>query len=45
MRALSDHAARNDLGTGILVATEVGRRLYRALGWTVQSEIAAAYGQ
>ncbi|TDB82053.1 GNAT family N-acetyltransferase [Micromonospora sp. KC721] len=43
MRALSDHAARNELATGILVATEDGRRLYRALGWTVQSEIAVAY--
>ncbi|MFC4017895.1 GNAT family N-acetyltransferase [Micromonospora sp. GCM10011542] len=43
MRALSDHAARNELGTGILVATEDGRRLYRALGWTVRSEIAVAY--
>ncbi len=43
MWALSDHAVRNGLGTGILVATEDGRRMYRALGWTVRSEIAAAY--
>ncbi|MEV6374812.1 GNAT family N-acetyltransferase [Micromonospora musae] len=43
MLALCDHAARNGLGIGILVATNDGRRLYRALGWTVQSEIAAAY--
>jgi GNAT superfamily N-acetyltransferase len=43
MRALSNHAARAGLHTGILVATADGRRLYHALGWTVQSEIAAAY--
>ncbi|GAA3936422.1 hypothetical protein GCM10023085_17330 [Actinomadura viridis] len=43
MRALSDHAARNGLRTGVLVATQDGRRLYRTLGWTVRSEIAAAY--
>jgi len=43
MRTLSDHAARNGLGTGILVATEDGHHLYRTLGWKVQSEIAAAY--
>lgn len=43
MRMLSDHAVRNGLGTGILVATDDGRGLYRALGWTVRSEIAVAY--
>lgn len=43
MRTLSNHAAHNGLGTGILVATETGRRLYRTLGWTVRSEIASAY--
>jgi ribosomal protein S18 acetylase RimI-like enzyme len=43
MRMLSDHAVRNGLGTGILVATEDGRRLYRRLGWTVRGEIAGAY--
>lgn len=43
MRTLSDQAARIGLGTGILVATEDGRHLYRTLGWTVQSEITAAY--
>jgi GNAT superfamily N-acetyltransferase len=43
MRALSNHAARAGLDTGILVATADGRGLYHALGWTVRSEIAAAY--
>ncbi|MEU8422115.1 GNAT family N-acetyltransferase [Micromonospora sp. NPDC048835] len=43
MRMLSDHATRNGLGSGILVATDDGRSLYRALGWTVRSEIAVAY--
>ncbi|MFB9239415.1 GNAT family N-acetyltransferase [Plantactinospora siamensis] len=43
MRALSDHAARSGLGTGILVATDDGRRLYQTLGWTLRSEIAVAY--
>lgn len=43
MGTLSDHAARNGLGTGLLVATDDGRCLYRSLGWKVQSEIAAAF--
>ncbi|WP_166378787.1 GNAT family N-acetyltransferase [Catellatospora methionotrophica] len=43
MRALSDHAARNGMSTGLLVATDDGRRLYSSLGWSVRSEIAAAY--
>ncbi|MEU4555233.1 GNAT family N-acetyltransferase [Micromonospora violae] len=43
MRMLSDHAVRNGLGTGILVATEDGRSLYGVLGWAVQCEIAVAY--
>ncbi|MEV0460342.1 GNAT family N-acetyltransferase [Catellatospora methionotrophica] len=43
MRALSDHAARNGMTTGLLVATDEGRRLYHSLGWRVRSEIAAAY--
>ncbi|SNT36550.1 Acetyltransferase (GNAT) family protein [Asanoa hainanensis] len=43
MSALSDQAARDGLRTGILLATDDGRRLYGALGWTVRSEFAAAY--
>jgi GNAT superfamily N-acetyltransferase len=43
MRALSTHAARTGRDTGVLVATEEGRHLYRSLGWTVRSEIAAAH--
>jgi ribosomal protein S18 acetylase RimI-like enzyme len=43
MRALGDHAARNGMDTGLLVATDDGRRLYQALGWSVRSEIAAAF--
>jgi GNAT superfamily N-acetyltransferase len=43
MRALSSHAARTGLDTGVLVATEEGRHLYRSLGWTVRSETAAAH--
>jgi ribosomal protein S18 acetylase RimI-like enzyme len=43
MHALSDHAARNGVRTGVLVATEDGRHLYQRLGWRVRSEIAAAF--
>ncbi|GAA1413133.1 hypothetical protein GCM10009662_56760 [Catellatospora coxensis] len=43
MRTLSDHAARNGMSTGLLVATDDGRHLYRSLGWRVRSEIAAAF--
>ncbi|MGN9768333.1 GNAT family N-acetyltransferase [Micromonospora sp. SD12] len=43
MRALGDHAARRGMRTGILVATDDGRALYRALGWTVRSEVSGAY--
>ncbi|MFI9009884.1 GNAT family N-acetyltransferase [Actinosynnema sp. NPDC053489] len=43
VRALGDHATRRGLRTGVLVATEQGRALYRNLGWTVRSEVAAAF--
>jgi GNAT superfamily N-acetyltransferase len=43
MRALCDHAAGLGMRTGILVATDGGRALYRALGWTVRSEVSGAY--
>ncbi|MBQ1073206.1 GNAT family N-acetyltransferase [Micromonospora sp. C31] len=43
MRALCDYAARRGARTGILVATDDGRALYRALGWTVRSEVSGAY--
>ncbi|MEE6257526.1 GNAT family N-acetyltransferase [Plantactinospora sonchi] len=43
MRALGVEATRRGLRTGILVATEDGRALYHALGWTVRSEVAAAF--
>ncbi|MFG2011394.1 GNAT family N-acetyltransferase [Micromonospora sp. NPDC048868] len=43
MRALCDHAARLGMRTGILVATDEGRALYRALGWTARSDLSGAY--
>ncbi|MGW4502892.1 GNAT family N-acetyltransferase [Micromonospora sp. NPDC004336] len=43
MRALCDHGARLGARTGILVATDDGRALYGALGWTVRSEVSGAY--
>lgn len=43
MRALGTEATRRGLRTGILVATEEGRALYHALGWTVRSDVAAAF--
>lgn len=43
MRSLGVEAARRGLRTGILVATEEGRALYQALGWTVRSPVAAAF--
>ncbi|RLK25113.1 FR47-like protein [Micromonospora sp. M71_S20] len=43
VRALCDHAARLGMRTGILVATDDGRALYRALGWTVRSDVSGAY--
>lgn len=43
MRALGDHAVRHGMGTGILVATDDGRALYRALGWTVRSDMPGAF--
>ncbi|MFB9443007.1 GNAT family N-acetyltransferase [Dactylosporangium vinaceum] len=43
MHALSHRAAELGLHHGILVATDQGRDLYRSLGWTVRTPIAAAY--
>jgi GNAT superfamily N-acetyltransferase len=43
MRMLASHAVRLGADTGVLVATDDGHRLYRALGWTVRTPIAAAY--
>ncbi|WP_345625996.1 GNAT family N-acetyltransferase [Rugosimonospora acidiphila] len=43
MRALALHALRVGADTGVLVATDEGHRLYRALGWKVRTPIAAAY--
>ncbi|NBE83152.1 GNAT family N-acetyltransferase [Micromonospora rubida] len=43
MRALCDQAARRGMRTGTLVATDDGRALYLALGWTVRSEVSGAF--
>ncbi|MGW4466951.1 GNAT family N-acetyltransferase [Micromonospora sp. NPDC004704] len=43
MRALATHAVRLGADSGVLVATDDGHRLYRALDWTVRTPIAAAY--
>ncbi|MDR7320185.1 MULTISPECIES: GNAT family N-acetyltransferase [Catenuloplanes] len=43
IRALSDHAARRGIRTGVLAATADGHALYRSLGWTVATELAAAF--
>ncbi|MFC3990532.1 GNAT family N-acetyltransferase [Actinoplanes siamensis] len=43
MRSLGHHAREMGMRTGVLVATDDGRELYRTLGWTVRSPIAAAY--
>ncbi|MFG1868289.1 GNAT family N-acetyltransferase [Micromonospora arborensis] len=43
MRALAPHALRLGADAGVLVATDDGHRLYRTLGWTVRTPIAAAY--
>ncbi|MEH0929837.1 GNAT family N-acetyltransferase [Micromonospora sp. CPCC 205558] len=43
MRSLEPHALRLGADTGVLVATDDGRRLYQALGWTVRTPVAAAY--
>jgi GNAT superfamily N-acetyltransferase len=43
MRTLGHHAHERGMHTGVLVATDDGRELYRTLGWTVHSPIAAAY--
>ncbi len=36
----SDHAARNGADTGVPVATDHGRALYRRPGWTTRSPVA-----
>ncbi|MEV0153356.1 GNAT family N-acetyltransferase [Micromonospora sp. NPDC050686] len=43
MRTLAWHALRRGADTGVLVATDDGRDLYRSLGWTVRTPIAVAY--
>jgi GNAT superfamily N-acetyltransferase len=43
LQVLSDHAARTGMSTGVLVATDEGRRLYQTLGWSLRSKIAAAF--
>ncbi|WP_164465990.1 GNAT family N-acetyltransferase [Actinoplanes teichomyceticus] len=43
MRTLAHHAVRRGMHRGVLVATDDGRELYRTLGWTVRSPIAAAH--
>jgi GNAT superfamily N-acetyltransferase len=43
MRTLAGHAAGLGMHTGVLAATEQGRGLYQALGWTVFGTLAAAY--
>jgi GNAT superfamily N-acetyltransferase len=43
MRTLAARAAAGGLRTGILVATDDGRALYRTLGWVVRSDVPAAY--
>ncbi|MFG1913278.1 GNAT family N-acetyltransferase [Micromonospora sp. NPDC048898] len=43
MRSLAPHALQLGADTGVLVATDDGHRLYRALGWTVRTPVAAAY--
>ncbi|MEU4560664.1 GNAT family N-acetyltransferase [Actinoplanes sp. NPDC023936] len=43
MRTLSHHATRLGMRGGVLVATDEGRDLYRSLGWTVRTPIAAAH--
>ncbi|MBQ1030392.1 GNAT family N-acetyltransferase [Micromonospora sp. C97] len=37
MRSLAPHALRLGADTGVLVPTDDGHRLYRALGWTVRT--------
>ncbi|MDP9793566.1 GNAT superfamily N-acetyltransferase [Catenuloplanes nepalensis] len=43
IQALSDHAARRGIRTGVLAATDDGQALYRTLGWTIATELAAAF--
>ncbi|MGX7670507.1 GNAT family N-acetyltransferase [Plantactinospora sp. DSM 117369] len=43
VRTLAARAAAGGLRTGILVATDDGRALYRTLGWVVRSDVPAAY--
>lgn len=42
MTALDAHAVRAGLTTGLLAASDQGRRLYERLGWTTRGLIAAA---
>ncbi|GAA2905530.1 hypothetical protein Acy02nite_86920 [Actinoplanes cyaneus] len=42
MRALAEHARSLGAETGVLVATDQGRHLYRSLGWTVRAPFPAA---
>ena len=43
MRTLSHHAVGLGMHSGLLVATDEGRDLYRTLGWKVRTPLAAAY--
>jgi GNAT superfamily N-acetyltransferase len=42
MEALTDAGVRRGARTGVLVATEDGRALYSALGWSLRSPVTAA---
>lgn len=42
MRRLGHHAVQLGMHTGVLVATDDGRKLYSTLGWTARTPIAAA---
>lgn len=43
MTMLANRALDEGLTTGVLSATEQGRHLYAALGWTIRDELAGAY--
>ncbi|GLY02503.1 GNAT family N-acetyltransferase [Actinoplanes sp. NBRC 101535] len=43
MGALATHALDHGITTGVLVATDEGRSLYRTLGWSDHGPIAAAH--
>ncbi|WP_395402300.1 hypothetical protein ACHMW6_29340 [Pseudoduganella sp. UC29_106] len=42
MSALGNLAVAEDARVGVLVATEQGRALYEAIGWTLVSPVTAA---